>query len=66
MNGSVTEAATIKGRTLQTIGGGILAMSLLLSAYFFIEGDPVTGGILLLYLPVAALLLAIGRKADLV
>ena len=66
MNGSVTDAATIRGTTLQTIGGGLLAISVLLSAYFFIEGDFVTGGMLLLYLPVAALLLAIGRKADLV
>lgn len=65
MSESVTDG-TIRGTTMQTIGGVVLALTLLLSAFFFTDGDFVTGGILLLYVPVAVLLFAIGRKADLV
>ena len=61
-----TDEGTIAGTTLQTIGGVVLALTVAVSLWLFSSGDPVTGGVLLIYLPVALLLFGIGREADLV
>ncbi len=61
-----TADGTIYGRNLQVIGGLLLALTLAVSVLAFVDGDFVTGGAVLLYVPVAALLFAIGRSADLV
>jgi len=66
MGTAETDAGTIRGTALQTIGGAVFAVTLAISLYLFISGDPVTGGVLLIYLPVALLLFGIGRGSDLV
>ena len=51
-----TASGTIYGRNLQVIGGLLLALTLAVSVLAFVDGDFVTGGAVLLYVPVAALL----------
>lgn len=66
MSDSVTESATLSGPTVQTIGGAVLALAVAVSVAAFASGDFVSGGAVLLYLPVGVLLFLIGRKAELV
>jgi hypothetical protein len=66
MSDSVTESATLSGPTVQTIGGAVLVLTVAVSVAALSSGDFVSGGAVLLYLPVGILLLLIGRKADLV
>ena len=61
-----TASGTISGRGLQVIGGLVVALTLAVSARSVVGGDLVTSGAVLLYVPVAALLVAIGRRAALV
>ncbi|MDR5655903.1 hypothetical protein RH831_01725 [Halodesulfurarchaeum sp. HSR-GB] len=64
MTASVTEKPTISGSSLLTIGGLLLLLTLAISAWAFLSGDWVAGIALTLYLPVAGLLVMIGRKGD--
>ncbi|MGM0371682.1 MAG: hypothetical protein ACQEQJ_04160 [Halobacteriota archaeon] len=64
MTASVSEQPTIPGSSLMTIGGFLLLLTLAVSAWAFLSGDWVAGIALTLYLPVAGLLVMIGRKGD--
>ncbi len=66
MSTSVTDSGTLPGSAITTIGGALLVLTAAISLFAFLGGDFMTGGAVLLYVPVAALLVAIGRKRDLV
>ncbi|MEF8894597.1 hypothetical protein [Halodesulfurarchaeum sp.] len=66
MSDSVTESAPLSGPTVQTIGGAVLALALAVSLAAFSTGDFVTGGAVLLYIPVGIILFLTGRKDELV
>ncbi|MFP4530171.1 MAG: hypothetical protein ACLFNC_02650 [Halodesulfurarchaeum sp.] len=66
MSESVSADATLPGSGVQTIGGVLLALAVVVSLLAFVSGDFVTGGAVLLYLPVGYLLFSIGRGRDLV
>ncbi len=66
MSESMAENGTIPGSSVQTIGGALMAFALAVSLWAFVGGDYITGGAVLLYIPVGILLFSIGRDADLV
>ncbi|MFW5965708.1 MAG: hypothetical protein ACOCP3_03075 [Halodesulfurarchaeum sp.] len=66
MSETANQWPTIRGSTLRALGVGLLGITLVVSAWAFVSGDWVTGLAVLLYLPIAALLFAIGRGKTLV
>ena len=66
MSETATGDGTISGPTVQTIGGALLVLALAVSLAAFSTGDFITGGAVLLYIPVGVLLFLTGRKGDLV
>ncbi|MDZ7850185.1 MAG: hypothetical protein U5K70_05025 [Halodesulfurarchaeum sp.] len=66
MSESATGTGTLPGSSVQTIGGVLLALGFVVSLLAFASGDFITGGMVLLYIPVGYLLFSIGRGRDLV
>jgi len=52
------------GTTLKALGAITVGVALLGAIYSVVSGDPVTGGAILLYLPVGWLLYRIGANPD--
>ena len=64
MSEAIDAGQTVSGTSLKALGGGTLGIALLVAAYSAINGNLVTAGAVLLYVPVGALLYLIGEHPE--